>query len=155
RSWRVNAIAGMTPTPTATSERRLLCDCFFTMSASRSYVCEAQRPRLLCVDVGEPIFPRELGGRNHLASPAKRGRIIRECRNRTADELRTLRVAQIENTGSQHCLSPYETRIHRHNRHTVRFELVRHVGRKLVGRRLGNAVEDVADVLPCRPRGNG
>ena len=77
-----------------------------------SHVREAERLRLLAIDIGKPVFYGELRRHNYLAGPAKRRWILKERRNRATDELGTFRVAQIEDTCGQHRLGSDKTWVH-------------------------------------------
>ena len=69
---------------------------------------DTDRPKF----AGDSGFYGELRRHNYLAGPAKRRWILKERRNRAADELGTFRVAQIEDTCGQHRLGSDKTWVH-------------------------------------------
>ena len=97
-------------------------------------------------------LPRCAGGDQHLSAAFSHARISGQGRDHSADELGALAVRQIEPLGGrEHGLCPDQSGIQREDADSMSPQFVCRVGRQLVGRRLGDAVDRVADVLLRRP----
>src|SRR4051812_46772068 len=105
---------------------------FFTPRISEmppplSHVPKLERNGTRSVEICEAIFPRERGRHLNLSGLSKYVLVSSERRDGTADELRALRVLEVERAGGQHRFRSHDTGIHRNHGHFVRSEVERHV----------------------------